>query len=63
MSLFHKHVWKETERFYAPPTNKDIRMDVARPGTIEHLALGVTTIHFICKCGEHKFVEILGKKV
>ena len=63
MKLFHKCVWKEIERFYAPPTSKNVRIDESQPGTIERLALGVTTIHFICKCEEHKFVEIFGKKV
>ena len=63
MKLFHKHVWKEVERFYAPPTTKNVRVEVGGDKTIELLALGVTTIHFVCKCGEHKFVEVLGKKV
>lgn len=63
MILLHKHTWKEIERFYAPPTSKNVRIEVGGNRTIECLALGVTTIHFICKCEEHKFTEVLGKKV
>ena len=62
--LFHKHIWEEVERFYAPPPT-DIELDVGRgrPGSLEKLVFGITTIHFVCKCGEHKFVEILGKEL
>ena len=62
MRMFHKHIWKEVERFYAPPTDKNVDVGRGCPGSLEKLIFGVTTIHFICKCEEHKFVEVLGKK-
>lgn len=63
MNLFHKHTWKEVERFYALPTDMDVDVGRGRLGSLEKLTLGVTTIYFVCECGEHKFVEVLGKKV
>lgn len=62
--LFHRHSFKEeVERFYAPPTDFDVEAKRVTPGSLEKLALGVTTIHFVCECGQHKFVEILGKEL
>ena len=62
--LFHKHIFnKEVERFYAPPTDFDVEARRVSLGSLEKLALGVTTIHLVCRCGEHKFVEILGKEL
>lgn len=65
MGLLHKHkcVWKETERFYAPPLAMGSNFKVDSGVDVKPMIFGVTTIHFVCECGEHKFVEILGKKV
>lgn len=63
MSLFHKCVWKETERFYALPIDRNRGFKVDNDVDIRQIIFGVTTIHFVCECGEHKFVEVLGKKV
>lgn len=65
MGIFqeHKHSWKEVERFCALPTSNPINFNVDRGVDVRQIIFGVTTIHFVCACGEHKFVEILGKKV
>ena len=63
MSLFHKHehFWEENERFYAPPSTGSHKVDSGVD--VRQIIFGVTTIHFICECGEHKFVEVLGKEL
>lgn len=68
MGVFHKHehIWEEIERFYALPVKEPFSLQGPSSKSLqvmEQMSLGVTTIHFVCKCGEHKFVEILGKKV
>jgi len=67
MSLFsYKCVWGEIERFYASPVKEEFSLQGSPSETLQmmkQMSLGVTTIHFVCECGEHKFVEILGKTV
>lgn len=72
-NLFHKHVWEEKERFYAPPINRgsdvkisSVELTKAYPERIERLLMGVTTIKYVCQdknCKDIKTVEILGKEM
>ena len=63
--MFHKHIWKEEERFYAEPVGH-LKSSILPDYVVERLALGVTTIKLVCQdpdCGHIKAVEILGKSL
>lgn len=62
MGLFHKHVWKEVERFYALPQPRTVIKGYGIESLVQKFLLGVTTILYKCEvCNKQKFVEILGK--
>ena len=67
MRLFHKHKFdKELERFYAPPVGKELTekvMNVLSEKLAREVSFGITTIHFVCECGEHRFEKVLGKRI
>lgn len=58
--MFHRHHWREKERFYAPPIVGNHSLSVTER-TIKQMMLGVTTITQECfHCGKLKTVEVLG---
>lgn len=64
MSLFHRHHWIESERFYANPT-ADLKSTVTSAPVmlVQQALFGLTTILFTCECGAKRTEEILGQSV
>jgi hypothetical protein len=61
-TLFHRHKWREIERFYSePPPIKSIKN--SSPEMAKKLLFGVTTILYSCECGAINKKEIIGKSI
>lgn len=60
----HKHIWVETERFYAEPLKSLETMRNGSEMLFQQLLQGVTTVRFECsKCLAIKTEEVLGKSL
>ena len=59
---FHKHKWKEVERFYTQSYDGTRSISGAGQDLLRQVIFGMTTILYRCdKCHEMLSIEILGK--
>ena len=60
--MWHRHKWKEVERFYAEPCEGNYR-GVTSQMLAQQLVMGVTTIRYECECTKSRTEEIVGKSM
>ena len=61
--MWHRHKWKEVERFYAEPCAGHFKGESSAM-LMQQLVMGVTTIRYECDCcTKSRTEEIVGKSM